>query len=189
MFNFRNVFKKSNLNSQRERELNSPRKKGFTLIELLVVIAVIGLLSSIVLVSMKDVRAKARDAKRKQEISQIMKALELYYLDNGQYPASGGASSPNNAWSNSGDNSWDTLASALSAYIALPKDPINDTPGWAAEGKYNYSYFSLNYGCPQQWYMIVYKLEKPDIASPGVTACDGNNFNYGGTITIGMRQK
>ena len=165
------------------------KSKGFTLIELLVVIAVIGLLSSIVLVSLKDVRAKARDARRKQEIAQIMKALEFYYLDNGQYPASGGASSPNNGWSNSGDISWNTLATALSKYITLPKDPINNTTGWAGGGKYNYDYFSLGYGCPQQWYMLVYKLEKPNIISPGVRACDGTYFNYGGTITIGMRQK
>lgn len=161
------------------------QQKSFTLIELLVVIAVIGLLASIVLVSMQDVRAKARNAIRKQEISQIMKALELYYFDHEEYPASGGATSPNSGWSNSGDSSWDTLKSKLSDYIQLPIDPINDTTGWSGGGKYNYSYFSLGYGCPQQWYMIVYKLEKPDIDSPGVTACDGTHFNYG-EITIGM---
>ena len=165
------------------------KNKGFTLIELLVVIAIIGLIASVVLVSMKDVRAKARDARRKQEISQIMKALELYYFDYGQYPASGGAISPNGGWSNSGDSSWNTLTTALKTYIILPKDPINDTTGWAGSGKYNYDYYSLGYGCSQQWYMIVYKLEKPDITSPGVTACDGSIFNYSGTITIGMRQK
>ncbi len=46
-------------------------KKAFTLIELLVVIGIIGILASIVTVSTSGVRAKARDTKRKAEISQI----------------------------------------------------------------------------------------------------------------------
>ena len=162
------------------------KNNSFTLIELLVVIAVIGLLASIVLVSLGPARSKARDARRKQEISQIMKALELYYDDKGQYPPSGGATYPNSGWSNSNDSSWDTLKGYLVNYISLPKDPLNQTGGWPGGGKYSYAYFSSGYGCPQQWYMSVYKLEKPDITGPGVKACNGTYFNYSGTITIGM---
>ena len=150
------------------------------------VIAIIGLLSTIVLVALNTARAKARDARRSGDIHQIMLALEMYYDDYEEYPASGGASSPNSGWSNSSDSSWDTLQTELDGYINLPADPKNETGGWAGNGKYNYDYFSLGYGCPQQWYMLVYKLEKPNITSPGVTACDGTNFNYGGTITIGV---
>jgi len=54
-------------------------KKGFTLIELLVVIAVIGLLSSIVLVSMSPARKKAKDTRRMTDLKQISSAMELCY--------------------------------------------------------------------------------------------------------------
>ena len=62
--------------------------KGFTLIELLVVIAIIGLLSGIVVASMTTVKAKSRDARRKQDVSQIVKAINLYYNQNGSLPRS-----------------------------------------------------------------------------------------------------
>ena len=61
------------------------RKPGFTLIELLVVIAVIGLLSSLVVVSVGGARGKARDSRRQSDMKQITSAQELYYNDNRVY--------------------------------------------------------------------------------------------------------
>lgn len=51
---------------------------GFTLLELLVVVAIIGILSSVVMVSLSNTRAKARDSKAINDMNQIQKALILY---------------------------------------------------------------------------------------------------------------
>ena len=61
-------------------------QKGFTLIELLVVIAIIALMSSIVLVSISTAREKTRNTKRVSDMSQLQKAMEIYFSDNNTYP-------------------------------------------------------------------------------------------------------
>ncbi len=62
------------------------RQKGFTLVELLVAIGIIGILSSIAVVSVSNVRAKARDAKRVADVKQIQIGLEAYLNDKGEFP-------------------------------------------------------------------------------------------------------
>jgi len=56
------------------------KQKSFTLIELLVVIAIIGLLSSVVLVSMQGIRDKARIARGLEFSQSIQHALGAYTL-------------------------------------------------------------------------------------------------------------
>jgi prepilin-type N-terminal cleavage/methylation domain-containing protein len=67
--------------------LRHKQTSGFTLIEVMVVITIVGLLASMVLASLTDARAKARDAQRVQLVKELQKALELYRSqNNGQYP-------------------------------------------------------------------------------------------------------
>jgi prepilin-type N-terminal cleavage/methylation domain-containing protein len=62
--------------------------KGFTLIELIVVIAIIGVLASLIIVSLISTQSKARDVKRKTNARHIDSSLAQYYLDNSStFPA------------------------------------------------------------------------------------------------------
>ena len=61
-------------------------KRGFTLIELLAVIAIIGVLVSIISVSVNASKQKGRDARRVADIASLRVALQTYYNDNSVYP-------------------------------------------------------------------------------------------------------
>jgi len=62
--------------------------KGFTLIELLVVIIILGFLSALITGNFFTSLKKGRDAKRKADLEQITRALEMYYEDKKAYPDS-----------------------------------------------------------------------------------------------------
>jgi len=62
------------------------KSKGFTLIELLVVISIIGLLSSVVLASLKGAREKAVLTKLVSEMKSLQTAIEMYRNQSGVYP-------------------------------------------------------------------------------------------------------
>jgi len=63
-------------------------KQAFTLIELIVVIAIIGVLTAFAVPNFMAARERARDVQRKNDLKQLQSAIEMYKLDNGEYPSS-----------------------------------------------------------------------------------------------------
>ncbi len=61
-------------------------KSGFSLLEMLIVVAIIGILASVILNAVGTVRGKARDVKRKAEISQFGRlfGVSCYLPDAGE---------------------------------------------------------------------------------------------------------
>lgn len=59
---------------------------GFTLIEVMVVVVILGILAAMIVPKIMSRPEQARMVKAKQDILAIQSALDLYRLDNGNYP-------------------------------------------------------------------------------------------------------
>ena len=121
---------------------SGPVRQGFTLVELLVVISIIGVLSTLAVVSLNNARQKSRDAKRVSDIKQVQTALELYFVDKSTYSVQGTNASPitlgsTNAKSlSSGAGFASATGYSGTMYMGVvPSDPLSDQ---------SYTYHSAN---------------------------------------------
>ena len=62
------------------------RRRGFTLIELLVVITIIGILMTLVTVSIQPIQRRSRDSKRKADVNLFISGITLFQADFKLYP-------------------------------------------------------------------------------------------------------
>lgn len=68
---------------KRIQKRQTPSTYGFTIVELLIVIVVIGILAAITVVAYNSVQQRARDAQRRSDVAQIVKAFQLWSTDTG----------------------------------------------------------------------------------------------------------
>lgn len=64
------------------------REKGFTLVETVVVIAIMAILAAMIMPLNNRIQIKTREAKVRAELAEIGVALENYYYDKADFPAS-----------------------------------------------------------------------------------------------------
>jgi prepilin-type N-terminal cleavage/methylation domain-containing protein len=118
------------------------QSSAFTLIELLVVIAIIAILIGLLFPAFKAVQNQAKQTQAKNDLTQIVNAVNAYYTDYGKYPpATDDVVIPNNS----------TLFNVLRAAEATPtynprqivfisppyvKDTTRPRSGIGADGKY-----------------------------------------------------
>lgn len=142
------------------------KKQGFTLVELMVVIVIMGILVTIGTFAFQASQKKSRDSRRKSDINQVTKALEMYNSDVGIYPASGAAGTADAGkiigcgdttkvvcnWGESFANT-----TKLATYmVKLPKDPQE-----------NRSYYYERIGNGYRLYAKLENTEDPEIPTTG----------------------
>jgi len=142
------------------------KRSAFTLIELLVVISIIGLLSTIAIVSLGASRAKSRDTKRIADLKQISTAVELFYNDNGHLPTN------ITGWGNIFWGSQPQFIADMTPYMPnLPVDPLKP--------KQVGDYFYLDLNNTAGKYTLCAMLEKSTGNSYDYTAYwNGSIYNY-----------
>jgi prepilin-type N-terminal cleavage/methylation domain-containing protein len=87
-------------------------KRGFSLVELVIVVALLTLLATLAIPNFIEAQNKARRARVLNDLAELGKAIESYYLDHRAYPA------PDNSLTGAGANQ--NLPDASRFFRALP---------------------------------------------------------------------
>lgn len=133
--------------------------RGFTLIEILIVVAIIGILATIVMLSLGGAQARSRYARVVSDMTSIAKAVDLYQIQhNNVYPAD---KDPNISPDEAG---------FLDYLPAWPKPPCS-------EPAYVYDYNNLSDGISVYY---DYYTSSPLVIVPYYSH---NIFNYSGVTT------
>ena len=106
--------------------INKSKNYGFSLIEILIAVAIMAILVSVLAPNLLGVRMRARDGRRKSNLAEIQKAMELYKMDQNPqtYPNTGFLEfiPCNTCWSSEADCTGNIYMRKT------PCDPADDSP-------------------------------------------------------------
>lgn len=135
-------------------------RKGFTIVELLIVIVVIGILAAISIVAYNGIQQRAREAERQSDIKAISTQLEMYFVDNGEYPLN--SQMGNATWIR---NNMPNIANDTIVAPNAPSGTVNSIRGGIRASLSNdgsdYGYYTEGCsatGCPM--YQVGYRSER-----------------------------
>lgn len=139
------------------------KRKAFTLIELLVVIIILGVLSSLITGNFITSLKKGRDAKRKSDLEQIQKSLEMYYEDKRAYPTT----------LSFGGQLTDSASGKI--YMQrIPNDPTSGNYGYEVDS--GGTYYKL-YACLENDQQVLPYISSPTISFICNYNCKDGNGN------------
>jgi len=76
------------LKPQHTRRQAPGRPPGFTLMELMIVVAIIGIITAIAVVQLRQTPIKAKEAVLKEDLFALRDVIDQYFADKGKYPDS-----------------------------------------------------------------------------------------------------
>lgn len=124
--------------------------RGFTMVELIVVVGIIGMLAAMALIGLGRQQARARDVRRKADITNINTALQGYIAENLEPKTTSENKSVDcGTWDYSSENGCGTAdpngdywVTFLKPFMGgtIPHDPINDGAGDVCLGGTGYAY-------------------------------------------------
>ena len=129
--------------------MSTRRSAGFTLFELVIVISIMMVLAGVLVPVVGDRLARARDARRMQDLKTVVAAIDNYLYDNGVLPDHD---------TEAGSGGWDTTldGSFISQLVSAGylkenlRDPLND-----ATHHYRYYHYAAGYaGIPSDFYVV-----------------------------------
>lgn len=143
---------------------------GFTMMELMIVMVLLSILALVGIPSFQGSQRKSRDGKRKADLTQVAKSLEMYANDaSGIYPASTGGKIV--GCSGSACEWGSAFANGSTVYMQkLPKDPL---------GLHSYYYEAV--GSTRKSYRLWARLENTDdadITTSTFSCGTAGNCNY-----------
>lgn len=139
---------------------NWQKPRGFTLIELLVVISIIGILSTLAVVSLNDARGKARDAKRISDIKQVQTALELFLADRNGYPVGNDLTLGAGTGVSLSETAGFAATAAGTTYMGrVPANPLPNGVDYKYTSYTSSAKTSVCAAVPCAWYQINFELE------------------------------